>query len=89
MKTTKEVQYVTTATTESGVNLSLEATATRLGITPKALYRLRATGGDLPPSFKVGRNIRYRLEDVERWEQEQVEKETARRAAAAQQTATA
>ncbi|WP_185174036.1 AlpA family transcriptional regulator [Rothia nasimurium] len=89
MKTTKEVQYVTTATTESGVNLSLEATATRLGITPKALYRLRATGGDLPPSFKVGRNIRYRLEDVERWEREQVEKETARRAAAAQQTATA
>lgn len=70
-------------------NLDTPALAQRLGLSVSAIVSRRHQGRDLPPSFKVGRNIRYRLEDVERWEQEQVEKETARRAAAAQQTATA
>ena len=65
--------------TEARTNIDNPALAQRLGITVPALVTLRSRGGDLPPSFKVGRNIRYRLEDVERWEQ--VEKETARRAA--------
>lgn len=67
--------------TEAHPNIDTLTLAQRLGITVPALTTLRSRGGDLPPSFKVGRNIRYRLEDVERWEQEQVEKETARRAA--------
>ncbi|WP_237234325.1 helix-turn-helix transcriptional regulator [Rothia nasisuis] len=75
--------------TEAHHNIDNPALAQRLGITVPALVTLRSRGGDLPPSFKVGRHVRYRLEDVERWEREQVEKETARRAAAAQQTATA
>lgn len=76
--------------TEARHNIGNPALAQRLGITVPALVTLRSRGGDLPPSFKVGRHVRYRLEDVERWEREQVEKETARRAAAAQQqTATA
>lgn len=62
-------------------NLDTTALAERLGLSVSAIATRRSKGGDLPPSFKVGRNIRYRLEDVERWEQEQVEKETARRAA--------
>ena len=71
-------------------NIDTAALAQRLGLSVSAVVSRRYQGRDLPPSFKVGRNIRYRLEDVERWEREQVEKETARRAAAAQQqTATA
>lgn len=71
-------------------NIDTAALAQRLGLSVSAIVSRRHQGRDLPPSFKVGRNIRYRLEDVERWEREQVEKETARRAAAAQQqTATA
>ena len=73
--------------TKARHNIGNPALAQRLGITVPALVTLRSRGGDLPPSFKVGRHIRYRLEDVERWEREQVEKETARRAAAAQQQA--
>lgn len=70
------------------VSLSLSELGERYGMTPRALRQRISRGSNLPPHFKVGRNIRYRLEDVERWEREQVEKETARRAAA-QQTATA
>lgn len=75
--------------TATAHNLDTPALAQRLGLSVSAIVSRRHQGRDLPPSFKVGRNIRYRLEDVERWEREQVEKETARRAAAAQQTATA
>lgn len=74
---------------EEPANLTTAELANRLGLTAHSVTVRRNRGGDLPPSFRIGRNIRYRLEDVERWEQEQVEKETARRAAAAQQTATA
>lgn len=77
------------ATAATTHNLDTPALAQRLGLSVSAIVSRRHQGRDLPPSFKVGRNIRYRLEDVERWEREQVEKETARRAAAAQQTATA
>ena len=57
---------------------------------PSFTIKTLAHRWDLPPSIRIGRNIRFLREDVERWEREQVEKETARRAAAAQQqTATA
>lgn len=67
---------------ENKPNLDTATLAQRLGLSVSAIVSRRHQGRELPPSFKVGRNIRYRLEDVERWEREQVEKETARRAAA-------
>lgn len=74
---------MTATVSDTKPNLDTPALAQRLGLSVSAMVSRRHQGRDLPPSFKVGRNIRYRLEDVERWEREQVEKETARRAAAA------
>lgn len=74
---------MTATVSDTKPNLDTPALAQRLGLSVSAIVSRRHQGRDLPPSFKVGRNIRYRLEDVERWEREQVEKETARRAAAA------
>lgn len=77
------------STQTSGHVLTSKDLAVRLGMSEQTLRIKRSQCADLPQHFKLGRFIRYRLEDVERWEREQVEKETARRAAATQQTATA
>lgn len=77
---------MTATVSDTKPNLDTPALAQRLGLSVSAIVSRRHQGRDLPPSFKVGRNIRYRLEDVERWEREQVEKETTRRAATAAQT---
>lgn len=69
-----------------GYVLTSKDLAARLGMSEQTLRIKRSQRVDLPQHFKLGRFIRYRLEDVERWEREQVEKETARRAAAAAQT---
>jgi predicted DNA-binding transcriptional regulator AlpA len=49
---------------------SLDETAHYLGKTPSALHtmRWRRIG---PPSFKVGRHVRFRPQDVMRWVEEQ------------------
>lgn len=71
-------------------SFTIKTLAQRWDLTPDAVRSQLQAGVDLPPSIRIGRNIRFLREDVERWEREQVEKETARRAAAAQQqTATA
>lgn len=77
---------MTATVSENKPNLDTATLAQRLGLSVSAIVSRRHQGRELPPSFKVGRNIRYRLEDVEQWEQEQVEKETTRRAATAAQT---
>ncbi len=48
---------------------SLEEAAAYLGKSPSALHtmRWRRVG---PPSFKVGRHVRFRPEDVTRWVEE-------------------
>lgn len=77
---------MTATVSENKPNLDTATLAQRLGLSVSAIVSRRHQGRELPPSFKVGRNIRYRLEDVEQWEQEQVKKETTRRAATAAQT---
>ena len=41
-----------------------------LGIPLATIYRWRSRG-DGPPGIRVGRHVRYRLEDVDRWLDEQ------------------
>lgn len=65
------------------VNLNTAALGERLGLTVEAIENKRRRGDSLPVHYKIGRQYRYRLQDVEQWEAEQVEKETARRAALA------
>ena len=43
-----------------------------LDLTPAAIYGLRHLG-KLPLAVLVGRNLRWRVEDVERWIDDQVE----------------
>jgi|APSaa5957512535_1039671.scaffolds.fasta_scaffold138814_2 hypothetical protein len=38
-----------------------------LGVPIKSIERWRYTGSGGPPSMKVGRHVRYRKNDVERW----------------------
>lgn len=44
-----------------------EALAAYLGLTVQTIYNRHSTGGDLPPSFKLGRLLRFHPQDVERW----------------------
>ncbi|VXA93029.1 helix-turn-helix domain-containing protein [Citricoccus sp. K5] len=53
-------------------HLSLQDLAERFAIPEKTLYVWR-TNGSGPKGFRVGKHVRYRIEDVEAWEQEQVE----------------
>jgi predicted DNA-binding transcriptional regulator AlpA len=38
-----------------------------LGISEQTIYNRHSTGGDLPPTIKLGRLIRFRPTDVESW----------------------
>lgn len=33
----------------------------------RTIYNRRATGGDLPPAIVLGRHLRFKASDVERW----------------------
>jgi predicted DNA-binding transcriptional regulator AlpA len=46
--------------------MSIRDLSDYLGISVSTLYVWRSTG-DGPPSFKVGRSVRYRAGDIERW----------------------
>lgn len=48
----------------------------RLGVPLKTVYIWRERGKG-PRGFRVGKYVRYRLEDVEAWEQEQLDKDSA------------
>lgn len=50
--------------------------AERFGVPVATVYSWRSKGAG-PRGFRVGKFVRYRLEDVEAWEQEQIEKEQA------------
>jgi predicted DNA-binding transcriptional regulator AlpA len=54
------------------VFLSIEDLATRLGVRVPAIYGQRYRG-EGPPAMKVGRCLRFRLSDVEAWEDERIE----------------
>lgn len=50
--------------------------AERFGVPVATVYSWRSKGAG-PRGFRVGKFVRYRLADVEAWEQEQIEKEQA------------
>lgn len=49
--------------------------ASLLRIPLATIYRWRSRG-DGPPGIRVGRHVRYRLEDVDRWLDEQRDRHT-------------
>lgn len=59
--------------TSSAPLLKTRDIATRYDMTESSVYRLRCYHPDrLPPAIKIGSSVRWRLEDVEKWEAEQV-----------------
>ncbi|WOO97806.1 helix-turn-helix transcriptional regulator [Micrococcus terreus] len=50
--------------------------AERIGIPLQTIYRWRSEGKG-PRGFRAGKYVRFRLEDVEAWEQEQLDKDSA------------
>ncbi len=50
--------------------LTVEETASLLGVKPGTLYNWKSMRVG-PPSIKVGHLLRYRLEDLEAWLQQQ------------------
>jgi excisionase family DNA binding protein len=46
-----------------------------LGVPLGTVYRWR-TNGDGPPGLRVGKHLRYRVKDVERWLDAQVDRPT-------------
>lgn len=65
MRTTDELEPV--------AHLTMQDLATRLGV-PLQTVRVWRTKNYGPRGMTIGRHIRYRLVDVEAWEQGQVEK---------------
>ena len=57
--------------TEGRHHLTPEQIARRFQVPRATVYQWR-TKGYGPVGIRVGRHVRYRLEDVERWEQEQL-----------------
>lgn len=60
--------------TTPGALLTPHSLADRYGLPVATIYRWRSTGTG-PRGFRVGKFVRYRLEDVEAWENEQIAKE--------------
>lgn len=58
------------------IHFSPQTLANRLGIPVKTVYVWR-TQGKGPKGFRVGKHVRYKLEQVEAWENEQLAKESA------------
>lgn len=54
--------------------------ADRYGVPKSTVYYWRTAGAG-PRGIRVGRYVRYRLEDVLAWEQEQADKSTGQRSA--------
>lgn len=46
--------------------LTLQEVAEYLGVPPTTIYQWRHKG-EGPPGFRVGRHVRYRPADVEKW----------------------
>ncbi len=48
--------------------LTLTQLAERLNVSPKVIYGLRYRG-EAPPAIRVGRELRFAVDDVAAWEQ--------------------
>lgn len=55
---------------------SIKSLSGFLGIPENTLYKWRSEGKG-PKGYRVGKYVRYRVEDVEAWENEQLAKESA------------
>jgi predicted DNA-binding transcriptional regulator AlpA len=63
-------------------SIDTDSAAALLGVTRRHLEKLRQEGGG-PPFVKVGRRcIRYRVRDIERWQDARLANSTAERGAA-------
>jgi predicted DNA-binding transcriptional regulator AlpA len=60
---------------EGGRMLTVPELARRWTTTAQVIYNLRHRG-EGPPAIRIGRELRFRLEDVERWEQSRLETPT-------------
>jgi len=61
-------------------HLDITELAERLGVSKPVIYGMRYRG-EAPPAIRVGRQLRWRLEDVEAWEANRLDGgSTARRA---------
>jgi predicted DNA-binding transcriptional regulator AlpA len=47
--------------------LTPKTLAAALGLAEQTIYNRHSNGGDLPPSIKLGRMLRFRPVDVEAW----------------------
>jgi len=47
--------------------LSTKALASVLGVSEQTIYNRHSSGGNLPPSIKLGRLLRFRATDVDAW----------------------
>ena len=47
--------------------LSPKTLAALLGLAEQTIYNRHSIGGDLPPTIKLGRLLRFRASDVEAW----------------------
>jgi predicted DNA-binding transcriptional regulator AlpA len=47
--------------------LTVADLARLLGLTPRGIYNRRHRRGALPPATPLGRTLRWRADDVERW----------------------
>ncbi len=65
---------VVSTTGQSQVHLKPQELAERFGVPVATVYSWRVKGVG-PRGFRVGKFVRYRLEDVEAWENEQLAKE--------------
>jgi excisionase family DNA binding protein len=66
MATTSKNRAPHVATSDQVRLMRPDELAAFLGIPLRTIYRWR-TRREVPPSYRVGRHIRYRLADVERW----------------------
>jgi hypothetical protein len=55
------------------VFLTLKQLADRWEVTPKVVYGMRYRG-EGPPGLAVGRELRFRIDDVEEWEKAHVQR---------------
>lgn len=55
------------------MHLGVKELADRLNVPVKVIYNMRYHRKG-PPAIRVGRELRFRLVDVERWENEQLER---------------
>lgn len=60
------LRFMTTELRDLSTVLTLSELALQLGVTPQAIYDLRSRGRG-PCGFRVGRELRFRVSEVEAW----------------------